>query len=237
MTTWLLKLDDFCKPGGIPALWSRLLPGQCSVILCLAILVMPPLLISQSHTKNSKFIWNSEMQELDYRKRLQMAKQLDPAVRAALVKAISRRLRPEMAELEITSEKDLRQIALQSRVKFLDLDEDGTDEVIVQPFGEKTPCGATGNCPFWVFARVGESYRLIIDSNAAAEMYRIEPQRTNGFHDIALAIHDSAVERNIFIYQFRGARYRAAKCYDAWWVRSTTDLKLLKKPIITPCKL
>jgi hypothetical protein len=177
------------------------------------------------------------MQELDYGKRLNSVKQLDPAVRAALVTAISRRLRPEMAELKITSERELRQISLQSRFKFIDLDEDGTEEVIVQPFGEKTPCGATGNCPFWVFARAGESYRLIIEGNAAAEMYRIEPQRTNGFHDIALAVHDSAVEKNIFIYQFRGSRYRASKCYDAWWVRNVNDSKLLKHPIITPCKL
>jgi hypothetical protein len=237
MNTWLLKFDEFCHRRGIPPLWSRLLPGQRTVILCLVLFLKPAFCVAQSHIPESQFIWNSEMRELDYGKRLKTVKQLDPAVRAALIKAISGLLRPQMADLEITSEKELREIALQSRVKFVDLDEDGTDEVIVQPFGKKTPCGVTGNCPFWVFAKSGEAYRLMIEGDAAAEMYRIEPQRTNGFHNLALAIHDTAVEKHIFIYQFRSARYRASKCYDAWWVRSSYDSKRLKHPIITPCKL
>ncbi|MDH3530863.1 MAG: hypothetical protein OEQ28_14965 [Acidobacteriota bacterium] len=46
---------------------------------------------------------------------------------------------------------------------YFDLDRDGRSEILVR--ASCTPyCGATGNCSFWIFKKVGQSYKEILET-------------------------------------------------------------------------
>lgn len=152
-------------------------------------------------------------------------------LKSTLLRAIEAQLRPHMADLEIADEKELRSIAQQSRFELLDLNGDGAPEVIVQPIGLKAGCGATGNCPFWIFAGNGTKLRLIMDT--IGQMYRVEWSSSKGYTDLAVASHDSATQKTIFIFRYQGARYRQIGCYQAWW--STAEGKILRQPLVHSC--
>lgn len=190
-----------------------------------------------------EFHWDRDtFTELDYKHTLAKVKDLDPAEKAALVKAISAQIRPFKADLEIASERELWNIASQSRFSMIDLNGDGAPEVIVQPVGMKTGCGATGNCPFWVFVRAPKGYQSIMDTRGSdgiggIELHRIELTPSNNFHDITLATHDSVSEKTILIYRFQNGKYRPVRCYSLNRV-STSGGKWheLKNPAVTRCK-
>lgn len=114
-------------------------------------------------------------------------------------------------------------------------------EVIVQPLGLKTGCGATGNCPFWVLSKTTHGYKTILDTRrqdgiGGIQLHRIEPQVSNTYHDISLATHDSASERTVLIYSFHRTQYKLARCYRLSWSSGASGKwKLLKAPSITAC--
>jgi hypothetical protein len=64
--------------------------------------------------------------------------------------------------MAMDADADLSALALKTRVKFIDLNGDGSPEVIAQPVGIEAGCGATGNCPFWVFERTSTGYKAIL---------------------------------------------------------------------------
>jgi hypothetical protein len=145
-----------------------------------------------------------------------------------------------MANLEIASESELRKVAAQSRYKFIDLNEDGIPEVIVQPVGLKAGCGATGNCPFWVFLKTAHGYKMILDTRdkdgiGGIELYRIEPDLHGNFHNISVTTHDSASERTVLNYSFRQNYYHLIRCYSLSW-SPQPGMKYRKTPSITPCE-
>ena len=190
------------------------------------------------------FQWDANsFTKLDFTRTLATAKDLIPAEKAALVKAISTQIRPFKADLEIKSEHELRTIALSSRFKFIDLNEDGVPEIIVQPVGMKTGCGATGNCPFWVFVKTPEGYKELMDTRGkdglgGIELYRVETTVTNNFHNITVASHDSASEKTVLVYTFQSGIYRPIRCYGLSW--TSTDggrWHELKNPTVTRCEV
>jgi hypothetical protein len=178
--------------------------------------------------------------ELDFTHTISSAKDLPAPERASLIAAIATQLRLFKTDSEITSEHELRHVALQSRFKFVDLNEDGIPEVIVQPVGLKAGCGGTGNCPFWVFLKTAHGYKVILDTRdkdgiGGIELHRIEPALHGGFHDISVASHDSASARTVLIYGFRQNYYHLIRCYSLSWL-SQPGMKYRKTPSITPCE-
>lgn len=152
------------------------------VLLLIPILLGFPVFLLGQRMLRASIDWNSpKFHELGYsRSHLSDAHNLSTDLKSALVRAISGRLRPHMADLEIADEKELRKLAEQSRFELLDLNGDGVMEVIVQPIRLKAGCGATGNCPLWIFARTPKQYRLLVEIEGV-QMYRQERSGNQGY--------------------------------------------------------
>jgi hypothetical protein len=178
------------------------------------------------------FHWDvKKSHELARKDAIRFSKELSPADRTLLIRAIAAKLRPKMDAFDISSEKRLFGLAADTRIELLDLDGDGTPEVIAQSFGMET-CGAVGNCLFWIFKKTNVGYQSIL--NHGAQVFRIEDTNTNGFRDVTLGLHDSATESHLFPYRFSNGMYRQRGCYDAEWVKEPGG-PILKTPVITKC--
>ncbi len=181
---------------------------------------------------NGAFHWNSkDLQVLGGEDSIQASKALGPAERQALLKAIVGQLKTYDVK---HTEKEWLATAENTRIRLVDLNGDGVSNVIAQGSGGLS-CSPTGNCDFWVFSRVGETYKVILE-RGAIENFTVQPTLTNGFHDLVLGMHGSATEQELFVYRFTNGRYRRVACYDANWERLVGDkLQHLKEPAITPC--
>jgi hypothetical protein len=125
------------------------------------------------------------------------------------------------------------EMALNTPVRFVDLNSDGTPEVIAQGFSGESGCSPTGNCPLWVFQKTTRGYsNLLLD--ALSQSFTIERNRTNGYHDIVVAMHGSAFSSGLTVYQYRNGAYSGVACYAADWLSPAGEE--LKEPLITPCK-
>ena len=156
------------------------------------------------------------------------------AERAAIARAIADQLKPEMGVVGM-SEQDLEEIAFDTPVKLIDLNGDGTPEVIAQGTPQDGGCSPTGNCRFWVFQKSDHEYRLLI-SLEAIQSFTLQPSRSNGFSDIVARMHGSATESTLRLLQYREGRYQEAGCYDAnWSVLEGDTVHELKEPRLTPC--
>jgi len=170
--------------------------------------------------------------ELSWRDSAGHSKDLAGPDRIALIHAIKAKLRPRMADMNISTEKELTRVAADTRIKLVDLDGDGTAEVIAQSMGMET-CGGTGNCIFWVFKKTPNGYSCVLDS--VSQSFVVEGLRSSGFSDVTLAVHDSASEKHLYVYRFSAGKYREAGCFDADWIPNIVG-PALKRPVITKCK-
>ncbi|MGD0858971.1 MAG: hypothetical protein ABR912_06600 [Terracidiphilus sp.] len=189
---------------------------------------------------SSHFYWSvRKAHELNYDRTIRNTPDLSSAERAILIKTVTELIRPRWEDNEIGSERELRQVAADTRVELIDLDGDGIPEIIAQANDMRAGCGATGNCAFWVFKKVSGGYKLLLDTRdkdgiGGAELITVENSRTNGFNDFVLAVHDSAFEKTLLVYQYKNGFYRESRCYDASWI-STAGGKWqnLKHPVIS----
>jgi hypothetical protein len=186
------------------------------------------------------FYWSiRKAHELDYNRTIRNSPDLSPTQRAALLKTVAALIRPFMEDSEIGSEHELRQLAANTRVELIDLDGDGTPEVITQANGLKAGCGATGNCAFWVFKKVTDGYKLLLDTRdkegiGGAELLTVEKARTNGFNDLVLAAHDFASEKSLLVYRYKNGMYRESECHYASWISTAGGTwRTLKYPVIS----
>lgn len=171
------------------------------------------------------FQWNwKESQEAS--DTVRASKGISPAERTMLLNALAARFK---------GDPNPKNEAADTRVRLVDLNGDGVPEVISQASGDI--CSPTGNCPFWVFQKTGTRYMLILE-NGAVQDFTIQPTQTNGYFDLVLGMHGSATEQGLFVYQFRGGRYRRTGCYDANWTYLAKDGEYhhLKQPRVTACK-
>lgn len=174
----------------------------------------------------SAFHWNSGAVQDVGSQTIATFKNISPTERASLLDALAARFKGNPKPMER---------AAQTHVKFVDLNGDGVPEVIAQPSGDGI-CSPTGNCPFWVFQKFGNIYRLILAKGAVQE-FTIQQTRTNGYSDLVLGMHGSATLQGLFVYQFLDGRYRQTGCYDANWSYLAKDGEYhdLDEPRITPC--
>ena len=171
-------------------------------------------------------------QELARGDAVRFSKELTAEERAGLTRFFTEDLRPSMNLLDIHSDRELREVAEDTQVKLVDLNGDGTREVIVQGWGKKSGCGVTGNCPFSVLEKTDRGYRTIL--NATAQVFTVEETRSDTFRNLVLGLHDSASESELLIYRYKNGRYRKTGCYEANWSPSVVGPPL-KKPVITRC--
>jgi hypothetical protein len=155
--------------------------------------------------------------------------------RAAIARAIANQLKPDMGGLGGMSEQELEDVALDTPVKMVDLNGDGTPEVIAQGTPEDGGCSPTGNCRFWVFQKSDHEYRLLF-YREAIQSFSIETSRSHGFSDIVVKMHGSATVSTLRLLQYSEGRYHEAGCYyENWSVLEGNTVHELKEPRLTPC--
>jgi hypothetical protein len=189
---------------------------------------------AQSPADAFRWDWNAS-EELTGKDSISQSKALPVKESARLIEAVASELRPRTSTLDIKSEKQLLEVAAQTRIKAVDLSGKGVGEFMAQGVDEL--CSPTGNCEFWVLRQDGDGYSVLLHSTAT-QTFTIQPTLTNGFHDIVLGQHGSAFMQGLRLYRFDGSKYRRAACYEANWRISEKDDKVreLKEPKITPCK-
>jgi hypothetical protein len=186
---------------------------------------------SQKASNNPGFHWKwKDSQELSAEQSLRKA-QLPNQQKNAIASAIADEIRPMMADLEIQSEPELQKAALDTRVKMIDLNSDGVPEVVAQGM---VNCGATGNCPFWVFRKAKYGYELFLEGEA--NTFTIQTSSSNEFRDIVLARHGSYDSGDLAHYVYQKGSYHHAGCYDYdWSVLEGDKVRELNEPRLTPC--
>ena len=152
--------------------------------------------------------------------------------RDAIAEAIANQLRPEMPEIDLPQLED---IALDAPVKLVDLNGDGTPEVVAQGTPGDGGCSQAGNCRFWVLQKADREYKLLF-YQADVQSFTLQSGRSNGFADIVVKTNGSATESTVRLLQYRQGVYHEAGCYVAsWTVREGDAAHELKEPRLTPC--
>jgi hypothetical protein len=196
---------------------------------------------SGQQSANTHFQWDwKDWRELSAEHSLRKAKITDKQ-RNAIARAIADQLRPiclgsepscVISMREITSEAELQQAVLDTRTALIDLNDDGVAEVVTQGM---VNCGATGNCPFWVFRKAKLGYKVLLDGEA--QTFTIQKSKTNGFHDIVLSTHGSSSSGGLVNYHYQEGVYEEAGCYSyEWTVLENDKVRELKEPLIAPCR-
>jgi hypothetical protein len=185
-------------------------------------------------TSQNDFKWDwRRSEELSLRQSLRRAK-VTKTERRALTRAIANELESQELNLDVESAEQLENFALDSRVKMVDLNGEGTPEAIVQGAGDQL-CSPTGNCPFWIFQRANHSYRLILYEDSV-QSFTVQRTRTAGFNDIVVAMHGSAFSSGLTLFKYGHGSYHDAGCYEASWsVLEGDEVHELKEPRIIPC--
>lgn len=215
-------LRQACDEEGIEV-YSVAMNAYLHLPLCLLLFQMAsPVKVSQG------FHWDwRDWQELIAAQSLRNAKMSEPD-RAAIAKAIEAQIRPDMSDLEIESEKQLAEAVLDTRVKMIDLNHDGTPEVVAQGMAG---CSPTGNCSFWVFQKTTHGYKLLL--NGFGQTFTVQKASTNGFRDIVVAMQDSASDSGLTLFRYKGMYHQVA-CYDANWAPLENGvIHQLKEPRVT----
>ena len=111
----------------------------------------------------------------------------------------------------------------------VDLDQDRKPDLLIhQADVVGAVCGAH-NCPVWVYRRTGRGYQLLLaESGGYLSPLMALKTSTNGYRDIRIQQHSSAVEHEITIYKFDGRQYRARVCLTETYVESKRGRGRLK---------
>lgn len=118
-----------------------------------------------------------------------------------------------------------------ARVGSIGLAENGSQQVLVQgPYAAF--CGASGNCPMWVFIRSNGQMRLALEMFGNAVILRGTSSR--GFRDFATASHFSAYEEYFSVYRWNGSKYDSVDCYKTTFDSNDSDRS--NPPAIEDCK-
>jgi len=192
---------------------------------------IPPGAKAPPEAKPHHLVWDwRRAEELSWKQSIGRTRNLSASERDRLLAAIA----DELSDEEFESDEARTEAASDARIKYVALNSDGKSEVIVQA-GDSTSCSPVGNCVFWILRRRGNSYFLLLRSEA--KLFTLQPSRTHGFLDIVLTRHNSAFDSEVRVYQFDGQSYQESDCYWAEWEPSGAhgESHNLRKPKLTPC--
>jgi hypothetical protein len=214
----------------MPTSGARVITWQATINACFFALIFASLI---SGAESFQWDWRHS-EALTSKQSLRHAK-VTSAERTEIARAIADQLKPDMGGLGGMTEQELEEIALDTPVKLVDLNGDGTAEVIAQGTPQDGGCSPTGNCRFWVFQKSDREYRLLF-YREAIQSFTIQPGHSNGFNDIVVKTHSSATQSTLRLLQYRDGGYYEAGCYDANWSAAEGNaIRQLKEPRLTPC--
>jgi hypothetical protein len=205
--------------------------GTAAVMCAANIGAGVPIEVKQAAGAAGEFHWNwhdaQTLRDDDALRGAKVAKE----ERHAIADAIEVQLRPILGELGKTLAMEVREASLETRVKLIDLDNDGMPEVIAEAADS---CNDLGNCHIWIFKKSGQEYKLILDS--IGQTFTVQATSTNGVKDIVVAMRESASEFNLKEYHYEDGKYKRASCHHAdWEAAAGQTAEKLKEPRITPC--
>jgi hypothetical protein len=182
------------------------------------------------------FRWSERAaHELSYKHTIRSAPELTPAERKMLFDAVFERLNQRQIMndpmFDDTAGQQLRKLASDTRIEFIEQGGPGSREVLAQGNGLGA-CGGTGNCIFWIFQLRPDGAKLLLEAQGF-EKVLIRSWSTNGHRDIVLSSHESAMERYHVWYKYSDGSYRKAACY--MWVTSYGP-DVLPTPEVTQVK-
>ena len=110
-----------------------------------------------------------------------------------------------------------RETVLSARVGLIKLGPERGEQILVE--GPRMFCGATGNCPLWIFAWEKGRLRRVLATGGG--VFIVKKTSSHGFPDIAVGWHMSAWDESYADYRWDGAQYRGVDCYLAHWPRDS----------------
>lgn len=106
-----------------------------------------------------------------------------------------------------------RATVLASRVGFIHLAADGSEQIVVQ--GPRMFCGAPFNCSYWIYVRDKGGLRPVLESGG--NLFLLKKTSMRGYYDVAFGWHMSAREVSYTDYRWNGSKYARADCYSVEW--------------------
>lgn len=200
--------------------------GTTRLVCMVSLALMLP---RPSHSQIGEFQTNWRLhQELTYKDTIDRLA-LTPREKALLREAITDVYR-RLYQRNLILPADLNQFVAATRVRAVHLSSGQVPEIIAQA-GDKTNCGATGNCNLWIFKQADKRFQPILETEG--QTFEIRQTATKHFKDFLVGIHESASERTLLLYRMGDGKYRMDACYDAVWPWSEPPRQ---KPLITRCK-
>jgi hypothetical protein len=215
----------------MPTIERRLIILRGTFKACFCAVILASLMLG---AESIQWDWRHS-EALTFKQSLRHAK-VTGTERAAIARAIANQLKPELGGLGGECEQELEDNALDTPVKLVDLNGDGTPEVVAQGTPEDGGCSPTGNCRFWIFQKSDYEYKLLFYQEAI-QSFTIQRSRTNGFSDIVISTHGSADQSGIRLLRYSEGRYDYAGCWGAYWYVMEGDTRHeLKEPRLIPCE-
>ena len=116
----------------------------------------------------AEFHWDwHKWQELSWKQSISR-RDLPSAQKSKLIDTIVLQIREWQVDVP---DKELRDVAAETRIAFVNLSGHGRNEVIAQGGGEKSSCSPTGNCPFWVLRRERDGYHIILSASSKQTLH------------------------------------------------------------------
>lgn len=113
------------------------------------------------------------------------------------------------------SGSDVENVAYCLRPSFVDLDEDGRNELAVKYF-----CSGTGNCSMKIYKQDGDTAREIFSDRQAVSYYDKVGGSNKGYRDLQTRSHGSCCDGDQVVYRYNGRRYQPLSCaeYSYWYL-------------------
>jgi hypothetical protein len=94
-----------------------------------------------------------------------------------------------------------------------DLNRDGKPEFLIVFQGA---CGGAANGPVFVYGHSAKGYAQLLEDTG--QDFTAKKTSTNGYADLQVGAHSSAVERELTIYKFSRGKYRISECITQTYV-------------------
>lgn len=122
-----------------------------------------------------------------------------------------------MIDKENEYEKEIVEIGIRNpSILFtgenVDLNNDGTHELIVKLSGDHGAC-RSHNCPIWIFHTNGGTYKKILEASVGVFGYKILDMTNNNFNDVVLIEHSSAIEHEYTVFRYMNDEYQQYRCF------------------------
>lgn len=190
-----------------------------ALLLCLAAAALAPALAPALGQAPPPHWQPADAHRLRVGQQLGWTRLLSVRDRMELTRLLLAEIQPFVADNNYSSRQEVVDAVRRTRVKLVDLNGDGTPEILLQAYDIHL-CGATGNCEFWVYSRGPHSFRKLLDSRGpdgvgGIQLIQILPGKDGGYHDVLTAAHDSADELGLTVWRFHNGSYVDAGCFYA----------------------